>query len=316
MRRRSELLVGVLMVVGAMFSSAHAQDSFSHTTGPLLRQMPEGWPQIGFDVTVTDGQGGPTASLTSQQMDVREDGRAVSAFDLMPSGDEPQSICILVDTSGSTYSNRDVIWRSLMKLINDLPAKDEVCLIDFSAVAYVDSDLTMDRNKLRDGVKYLKVSGGSAIDDSLTAAAKYLMKNARFRSRAIILLSDGVDNASNGSEGPLAKTLHAWGAPVVYAIDNQTPGPRGPAERHSGRSLQKLTGDTGGLAWSPKGDTEVDAAVTNLVQTMNHRYRLILTTASARDGSEHRLDVTLNKDLRKQKMSINATRGFDAPLPE
>jgi VWFA-related protein len=315
MRRRSEAWLGFFLIVAAGFSALHAQRAFSNATPPAQREALESWPLIGVDVTVLDDHDTPVTSFGTTQMDVREDGKAVAKFGLVLAGDEPQSVCILVDTSGSTYSNRDVIRRSLLKLISDLPSKDEVCLVDFAADAFVDSDLTMDRNRLREGMQYLKISGGSAIDDSLAATAKYLMKNAHFRSRAVILLSDGVDNASNGSEGPLEKTLHAYGAPVVYAIDNQTPGPRGPVERHSGRSLQKLTGDTGGLAWSPKGDVEVDATVTNLVQTMSHRYRLILTTASAQDGSSHRLEVTLNKDLRKQKIIVNATRGFDAPLP-
>jgi Ca-activated chloride channel family protein len=312
MRRLSEMWLGLFLTVVAGACVLHAQGTL---VPPAHREALESWPAIGFDVTVLDGQHIPITSLTSERMDVREDGKSVAKFDLAPSGNEPQSVCILVDTSGSTFKDRDVIRRSLLKLISDLSPKDEVCLVDFSVPAYVDVNFTMDPASLRRATQYLKISGGSAVIDAIEATTQYMMKEAQFRSRAIILLSDGSDNASKKTESQLFKVLHAPGGPAVYAVDNQAPGRWESRDREGRNLVVRLAKETGGQALFANGDAEVDATVTNLVQTLDHRYRLILTTAGTQDGSAHRLGVTLNKDLRKEKMVVNATRGFDALLP-
>jgi VWFA-related protein len=303
MRRRNELWLGVLLTAAVGCVAATAQ-----------REAPEAWPQIGFDITVLDAQDAPVPDFAASQISVREDGKPVAKFDLLPAGDEPQSICILVDMSGSTFSDRDVIRRSILKLIDDLPGKDEVCLVDFSNVAYVDAPLTMDRKMVRQAVNQMRIGGGSSIYDSIFSTVNYVVKNAKFRSRAIIVLSDGDDNVSKETPDDVLKLLRPAGAPVVYTIDNHASKGHQEVDGHGRRWLEKMADESGGISWVAKGDAGVDATVSTLVRALEHRYRLILTTAAPQDGSAHRLDVTLNKDLRKQKISVNATRGFDGTL--
>jgi|GEM_PF-4569713 len=303
MRRLKELWLGVLLTAVCCVA-ATAQ-----------REAPEAWPQIGFDITVLDAQDAPVPNFAASQISVMEDKKPVATFDLLPAGDEPQSVCIVVDMSGSGFSDREVIRRSILKLIEDLPGKDEVCLVDFSAESYMDAPLTMDRKMVRQGVDIMRIGGGSAVYDSIVSTANYVMENAKFRSRAIILLSDGGDNASEITSDDVLRFLRAAGAPVVYTIDNHAAKGHEEQDPRGQRWLEKLSSETGGISWVAKGDAGVDATVSTLVRALEHRYRLTLTTSAPQDESGHRLDVTLNKDLRKQKISVNAARGFAVRAP-
>ena len=60
-----------------------------------------------------------------------------------------------------------------------------------------------------------------------------------------------------------------------------------------------IVSETGGVALPPTRDTEVDDAVTSVIQTQGHRCRHILTTVSARNGFLHKLRVTLDESLQK-----------------
>ncbi|MEO7029292.1 MAG: VWA domain-containing protein [Acidobacteriaceae bacterium] len=315
MHRRSKGFLGVLLVVTVAQFAAQAQSGSSDSMPLGYREMLEVWPQLGFDVTVLDRHAGAVDGFTKQQMQVDDNDQAVAGFDLVPSGNDPQSVCIVVDNSGSTYADRDLIRRSVLKLIDDLPAKDEICVINFSVLAYVDSELTQDRDKLRADIKFMKAYGESAVYDSLVKTTNYLIRKARFRSRVIVLLSDGDDNKSKMTRSEMVRALHAPGAPVVYALANLAAGAHEDYHKKEDESLKMLAHETGGVAWFPKRDIAVDDSVASLIQTLDHRYRLILTTASARDGSMHKLRVTLDRGLQKQKMTVNATRGFDAALP-
>ncbi len=315
MRRRSKDFLGILLAVTAAQLAVQAQSDSSQSLPLGYREMLEAWPQLGFDFTVLDRHAGAVDGFTKQQMQVDENDKAVAGFDLVPSGNDPQSVCIVVDNSGSTYADRDLIRRSLLKLIDDLPAKDEICVINFSVLAYVDSELTQDRDKLRADLKFLKAYDSSAVYDALVQTANYLIKKARFRSRVIVLLSDGDDNQSKMTKSEMVRALHAPGAPVVYALANLAAGAHEDHRKEDDDLLKMLVHETGGIAWFPQRNNAVDNSVASLIQILGHRYRLILTTASARDGSIHKLRVTLDNSLQKQKTIINVARGFDAALP-
>lgn len=312
MRPRSKLGSSLRTLLGFALALLAPSSLAQHPEPTTL----ETWPQTGFDITISREANDITPSVTAQQLEVRENG-SPAKFEIVPAGAEPQSVCILVDTSGSTYQDRKIIQQTVSGLVTELPPQDELCLVDFNTKSYIDARLTFSRPDVQNGVQLMRVGGGSAIYDALADTSNYLQKSARFRSRLIILVSDGSDNASNhGIE--LKDALHAPGAPVLYAIYPHSSHNSDLSAREAGRSrktLIQLTGETGGLAWFPTSDPDVMASVTNLVQTLNRRYRLILTTATSPDGLMHHLDITLNKDLQKQKFMVHATRGYDAALP-
>ena len=76
--------------------------------------------------------GDPAVSITSRGLIVREDSKPVSGVDLEPES-EPQSVCVLVDTSGSIYVRLPIARKAAERFVEQLPVDDEVCVAHFWA---------------------------------------------------------------------------------------------------------------------------------------------------------------------------------------
>jgi len=279
---------------------------------PIERAYPatlERWPQVGLDVTVMDRNDEPAKGLSFEQLVVKDNGKAVTTGTLTAAA-EPQSVCLLVDTSGSTYQDQAAIKAEVLAFAQNLPPGDEMCAVDFSVKAYLDLPLTSDKSKMTDWLKFIKSSGGTALLDTVNATLD-ILKKGRYRSRAIVLISDGGENASQFPEKQLMQKLREPGAPTIYALVNEEH-PIAAAAREP-KLLGNLLEATGGLEFPIKRAADEQAAVQRLVRAMEGRYRLVYTAPdTALDGSTHRIEVELNKDLRKQKMNIAVAREYDA----
>jgi Ca-activated chloride channel family protein len=306
MRRRSR---GWIVLVVALSGGALVAQSVTPLAQRATAEVAEAWPRVGIDVTVLDKDDAPVKSLDVSQLSILSNGKPVTDSKLIPANGAPESVCLLVDMSGSTFADRDAVQTVLLKFIQGLPDGDELCGIDFSYTAYVDLPLTTDRKKMTTWLSYLKPSGGTALYDALIATTE-LMSHARFRSRAIVLISDGGENGSVHGEELVRESFHKAGAPVLYALEM-----KGAGGSANGKRLLRLTTEAGGLEFPIKRQGDQNAAVERLIETMAGRYRLEFTDANAAlDGTERVLDVQLRQDLMKQKMVLVAARGYDAPL--
>lgn len=297
MRRRSNAAGCVVMLMG-------------FATGAQQTDAPR-WPRVRVNVSIMNGNDASAVGVKADALEVRDGKTAVTDVVLRPVGDGPESVCLLVDTSGSTYEARGVIHAELGELIDKLPAADEMCLVDFSSSVYVDAPLTMDRALVRKGVSYLKSSGGSALLDAVEATARYMQRNAHFDRRVIVLVSDGGENASKDKADAVWDVLHEREAPVVYSIANSSPALSG---AHADQErLLRLTEETGGLGFPVRSEKDAAQAADGLMEAMQGRYELEFTASDpAADGSERKLHVELTKDLRKQKMKAVAPDGYVA----
>jgi len=277
---------------------------------PIERRPPSTppvWPQVAVDVTVTDGNDEPAKAVGASDLLVRMDGAPVDGAMLAPVDAEPESVCIVVDTSGSTYANRQLIKAELTQLIQSLPTEDEVCAIAFSSQPYLDVQIgpaAANHDRLLKWVGFLQASGGTALRDAITLASSQL-ETARYRSRAIVLISDGGENASRSSERDVRDALLAAGVPTMYALVNRA-GQTG-AEPGARNRLARLVEMTGGLEFPIRGEQDAQAAVDRMMRVMHGRYRLLFTASGATAAAtEHTLQVELKKDLRRQKMNVAA----------
>jgi VWFA-related protein len=253
----------------------------------------------------------PAVGVKAEELKLTDGKTTVQDAVLQPAGDGPQSVCLLVDSSGSTYQARDVIHAELGELIDKLPATDELCLVDFSSSVYVDAPLTTDRALVRKGLSYLKSSGGSALRDAVESTAEYMQKNAHFERRVIVLVSDGGENASKMSEDAVWRELHRPQAPVVYSIANRSAASAGPTA--DWKSIVNLSERTGGLAFPVETENEAVPVTDHLIEAIQGRYELEFTASDpAADGTKRKLRVVADPDLRKQKMKVVGADGYVA----
>ncbi len=121
----------------------------------------------------------------------------------------PFEVALLLDTSGSTRSDLQLIQRAAENFIASLRPGDRVSIISFKsekqnnksiAVSEILLPLTDDRSKLKNALAEVKVSNGTPYYDGLLQAVERVFRETpknEFRGRrALVALTDGVDSTS------------------------------------------------------------------------------------------------------------------------
>jgi VWFA-related protein len=266
------------------------------------------WPLVRVELAGSDDKGDPLQGLTPEMLQITEDGKPVKVVDLKAASD-PVSVCLLIDSSGSMYNKKDAVRSAAERLLAKLAPEDEICVADFSVSTFVDQDFTTDRTADGKALTYLKSSGGTAMYEAVEAMAKYMAKNARQPSRAVIVLTDGGDNASKISLTQLGESLKTINAAAVYEIVIP-----GDDRKKAEREALQLTQSGGGLAFLPRNAADVQDAVDQLADTLKARYMLTYESPnSSKDGQARRVDVELDRVHQKMKAVVRAPEGYYAP---
>ncbi len=98
-------------------------------------------------------------------------------------------------------------------------ANDRIGLVVFSGAAYTQAPLTLDYGVLKEVVRQLRtrvLEDGTAIGDAVATAVNRL-RDSEAKSRVIVLITDGDNNAGSVSPIDAAKAAKALGVPV-YSI--------------------------------------------------------------------------------------------------
>ena len=164
---------------------------------------------ISVPVVVRDQSGHPVTGLTASSFQLYEDNRPQNVATFATS-DAPFEVALLLDTSGSTREEIDLIRGAAYAFIESLRPGDRVAVLSFHnteegngnrrATIGVQSYLTDDRNALRGAVQNIGASNGTPYYDALEHVVKDVFRNPptpdlRGR-RALVALTDGVDSTS------------------------------------------------------------------------------------------------------------------------
>ncbi len=214
--------------------------------------------EVRLNATVLDGSGKAIQTLDKDAFRVYEDGvlQTITSF---RHEDLPVSLGILIDSSGSMYDKRTAVEEASLDLIKLSNRADEAFVVDFSFDPYIDADFTSDINKLKDGLSFIKSSGGTAMYDALVASADYLTKNAKNPKQVLLIITDGEDNASSATLEQSIRRIQDLDGPVIYCVGLLFGSDTDKGEaRHARRVLEALSEQTGGVAYFPKSVREVD----------------------------------------------------------
>lgn len=138
----------------------------------------------------------PVAALQQKDFLVLEDGKPQEI--VFFAGEEaPFDLVLLLDLSGSTKDKLKLIRRSAKRFVELTRPMDRVAIVTFTDFPQIVSPLTWDRGLLRDAIEEIEEPlGGTNFWDSLLYAMTTLLpsKNSS-RRRAVVVMTDGVDNA-------------------------------------------------------------------------------------------------------------------------
>jgi Ca-activated chloride channel family protein len=148
-------------------------------------------------------------SLELQQSDflVLEDGKPQD-ISFFAAADTPFDLVLLLDLSGSTKDKLKLIRKSAKRFVDETRPMDRVSIVAFTDVAQVICPLTHDRQLLKDSIDDVeKPLGGTRFWDSLRYVLAILKASGNsLRRSAIVVMTDGVDNALPDVLGPGSQT--------------------------------------------------------------------------------------------------------------
>ena len=226
--------------------------------------------EVLLDCTVVDEKGRPVYDLRKTDFRIWEDGvpQAATSF---AHQDQPVSMGILIDNSGSMLDKRSAVNAAAMKLLTESNARDAAFVVNFNDRAYLDQGFTVDRVALNRGLSHFDSRGTTALYDAVAASADELAHHARQRKQVLLIITDGADNASRLTLTDAIRRVQGLAGPVVYTIgllyDSE------PKEVQKGRSdLEALTAETGGLAYFPRSLGDVSEIASQVARDIRNQY--------------------------------------------
>lgn len=266
--------------------------------------------EVRLNATVLDGSGRSVQTLTKDAFHVYEDGVPQTILSFRHE-DIPVSIGLLIDSSGSMYDKRPAVDKASLDFVKLSNPQDEEFLVDFSWQPYIDQDFTNDISKLKDGLSYVKSSGGTALYDALVASADYLAKNAKHPKQVLLVVTDGEDNASSATLEQAIRRIQDLDGPVIYCVGllfGQDIDKR--EARHARSVLEALAEQTGGVAYFPKSVNDVDALAAEVANDIRTQYTIAYhSTKSPTLGGYREVHVEA-REKGFGKLSVRTRTGY------
>jgi VWFA-related protein len=246
-----------------------------------------------YDVSVyfslLDSARNPIKDAGAADFSVYEDNQPVKIAKL---GAENESInvAILLDTSGSMAGDKINAARSAAsRFIEGLQSNDQVAVLTFDKTTTHRIDFTLDHTAAKQQVALVDVTPGgyTCLYDAAYETIQ-LAKALPSSRRAIILLTDGKDEASNGT----ACSLHTLDEVISLASAGNTPIPIytiGLGEAMDTQTLESLADGTNGRYQSSPKPTQLEALFGLLLDELRSAYGLHYTSTAT--PGEHTLTL-------------------------
>ncbi len=248
--------------------------------------------------TVKDASGAPVGSLDKPDFLVRDNGvpQEVAVFERHT--EQPLSIALLIDNSGSTAKDLkyevDSVVRFLQALFREGNRDDAVGLYSFNYQIVQQHRFSRDIRSLEHPLRLLKGEAGTALYDAIYLAAGEL--RSRRGRRVIVIVTDGGDTVS-GKDFHAALESAQMADCVLYPILVV------PIENDAGRNIggeNALTGlarGTGGRVFAPTLGASMDRAFDQIIRELRTQYFLGYYPKNVPPSKDrfHRLEVRVNR---------------------
>jgi Ca-activated chloride channel homolog len=268
-------------------------------------------------VVVLDKKGRFVEGLEKKNFQLRVQGVQVEVDTFENDDNAPVSYAFLIDTSGSMkLANKLEYAKSAVRyIVNHRKPGDDFALFAFAEdeVSLV-ADFSRDPARLLAGLDQLEAGGRTALFDAVAATPTRMLagKNGK---RAIILFTDGVDNASKLSPAEMAEILQQVSIPV-YAIgmknasfDRLTDEER---SQLSVDNLRMLAASSGGKMFLPGGEEDLGPIAEKIGAEVRKQYLLGFTATGQGELKYRVLVVTV---LKKGNWDVRARRGYRGTAP-
>jgi len=276
---------------------------------------------------VTDRTNRYVNDLSKADLEVLEDNKPQEVFSFERQTELAITIAMLIDISGSEEYSLPMEKAAGRRFFERVlrPRKDLGAVVTFEGEATLIQGLTGDAPKLQRALDEIRIAvpaasvrgvggtppingdsraGSTAIWDAVYSVSTDLLHREAGR-RVIILITDGMDTSSTVKfRDAIQRT---WRSEViVYAI-----GIGDPAFGVSTGDLKKITTETGGRAFFPRNEEDLDRAFAQIDEDLRSQYVVAYTPANgAKDGSFRTIQLRVKN---RKELNVRHRRGYFAP---
>jgi Ca-activated chloride channel homolog len=255
--------LALALACGAYGQTTYVPVTFRATTDMVL-----------VPVTVTDHNGKTVEGLRPENFTVLDE-RTPQRIVSFVAQDAPCSVGLVLDISGSmrdTLATGKDVARAILEASNP---RDEFFLMTVSSKPQLNSDFTSDAGALENSLQSAGAGGWTALIDTVYLSLTHMHKARRPR-RALVVLSDGIDNRSQYLKGELMEmALEADTQIYTIVVDNSPPNRKAielTEERRGRELLMDLAERTGGCHLTVRNRGEAQAAAVKIAQAIRNEY--------------------------------------------
>ena len=263
-------------------------------------------------VTVTDARNRPQTNLRREDFTIYEESQP-QRIRYFSTEDSPISVGILVDVSGSMKDKIDTVRAAVEQFFSNANPEDDYFVITFNNQPRVLSDVTQSTAGIESELGLVQPTGSTALLDAVYLGVSKL-RNARYSRRALVIVSDGADNASRYKLREI-KNVIAESDVMVYAIGIFGAGPFRSFEEVMGeRWLSTMTDVTGGRTTTVKNLAKLPEACALLSRELRNQYVIGYQPPGRADGKWRKIRIITHSPDAEQ-LRPYYRKGYYAAAP-
>lgn len=260
-----------------------------------------------FNVTVLGNDGRPVTGLTADNFRVYEDGREEKIKIFQPE-DTPATVGLLIDNSGSMTRKRPDVIAAANAFVEASHPDDEMFIVNFNRRPWLGlppgKAFTNDAADLRTSLNQMRTEGTTALYDAIDVALRHLKQGSRQR-KALVILSDGGDNASQIKLDEALKMAQQSSA-TIYCIGIYDPNQKD----RDPNVLKKIAKITGGESYFPKTLAELHTVWPKIAGAIRGQYTLGYVSSNlARDNVFRKVRIVAT-GKRGKILDVRARPGY------
>ena len=269
---------------------------------------------VTLNISVIDrGTNRGLVGLTQGDFKLFEDGQEQKIVQF-ESSSAPFDMVLLIDLSGSTREVVKLIRAAAMRFVEAARPADRIAVITFAGEAKIISELTADRELLRQRIETIDTARGDTklYDATNFAMSEVLKQSKNSRRTAIVLMSDGLDGTIPGISGQQGSVKYSYPETlrniqefdgVLYTLwlnteyEAMSPEDTQPEAFDMGHDRMKEMADAGGgIFFKVERLTDLAGAYEQVVADLGTVYSLAYKPAnSARDGHWRAIRIGVNR---------------------
>lgn len=288
--------LGVLRVVAKLDDGEEREDVRVFNAGDMLLET--GVHLV--EIPVVDAN----RKLTRGDVRLKEAGVVRPVESVISAADAPLDVALLLDMSTSMKDYVLDLEEAAIEFVDtSLEKRARVTVVAFDTAARVALWPTNDRARIERAIQDLRIRGATALHDAMITAI--LQLQAGGSRRAIVVLSDGVDNASIFEMGDVLEVAKRNAVPVyVVTLNPQFQSPPGQnympmirPEVKAQKKLARLAQSSGGMAFELRS-VERSAPIWEKIADDLRNQSIVIYRTARGAGGWRSLDVSTTSGVR------------------